>query len=77
VISFIVNFANPESGFSGILCVQPVTTAILLKLVSMNNLDPFNLLSRGIADSAEMAQLAAGMRLVTRDRESLESRLVI
>lgn len=51
--------------------------AIVLKLVSMNNLDPFNPLSRGLADSAEIGQQVEGMRLVMRDQEILESRLVI
>jgi DNA mismatch repair protein MutL len=38
-ISFMVNYADPGSGFSGILCVQSVTAAIVLKLRSMNKLD--------------------------------------
>ena len=52
--SFIVNYHNPTRGISGILCVQSVSVAIVLKHWPMNKLDQLKSMTQVVADTGDL-----------------------
>ncbi len=58
MITSIVNYADPEGGFSGILCVQSVTTAIVLKQRSMNKPHQVNSQVRVVVDTSYLVAIS-------------------